>query len=243
MEEAQNRLRLKRENVLAILGYLQRQKRVLCLTPGLYALWHPSERKWGIHPFPILDALMRFRQSPYYVGLLSAADHYGATHQKPQRLQVILPKQLKFRKGERLGLDFHVRKEFPTGGIVDVHSSSGKVAFSSPEWTALDLLYFQSASAGFDNVCLVIRDLIPCLTVPNLKQMVRIYPNPSSIQRLGYLLKALKADSKLVQPLKKWVEKNRPIAVALTPTYPKKGRVDSFWRVLLNRKVNLRYDR
>lgn len=239
VKEAKDRLKVPRGNALAILDRLQRQQRVVCLTPGLYALWHPSERQRGIYPLPLLDALMRFRSSAYYVGLLSAADYYGAAHQKPQRLQVILPKQMQFHKAKKLGLDFHVRREFPSQGIVEIKTASGRTAFSSPELTALDLFYFQSACGGFDNICLVIRGLIPKLTASGLKQMTHSYPNPSSIQRLGYLLENLKAQAALILPLKEWVKKNNPAAVALTPIYPKKGHIDSFWRVIKNKKIEI----
>lgn len=239
IEEAARRLQTNRANTLAIIGNLRRAKRVIALTKGLYALWHPSERKWGIHPLPVLDALMSFRKSPYYVGLLSAADNYGAAHQKPQRLQVLIPKQLNFRRAQGLALSFHVNKSFPKVGIGMLKTPSGGVAISSPELTALDLFYFESACGGFGNICLVIRDIISKLNKENLKVVADSYPHPSSVQRLGYLLERLNADTVLLNILKKWADGASLSPVALTSSYPKKGPVHSRWRIVENASVEV----
>src|SRR3989338_8007033 len=145
IDDACGFLKASRNNVLAILGNLGRKKRIISLTKGLYSLWHPSERTWGIHPLPLIDSLMKYRKSIYYVGLLSAADYYGACEQKPQVLHVVIPKQLQFRKAKNLALSFHVQRSYPRVGINVEKIPDGRVAFSSPELTALDIVYFESA--------------------------------------------------------------------------------------------------
>lgn len=236
-EEAMKRLKQERRNTLAILGSLKRSKRIISLTNGLYALWHPSERKWGIHPLPVLDALMRYRECPYYVGLLSAADYYGAAHHKPQVLQVIIDKQLKFRKAKDLAISFHVFNQFPSEGISSVKAQGEMTMFSSPERTALDLFYFESACGGFKNICLVIRDLIPKMKSDNLKKIIDAYPYLSSIQKLGYMLEYLEADKQLLNILKKWASDKKLPNTALSSRQPKKGKRDPFWHIIENAKI------
>ena len=239
VSEAQQRLGVPKKHALAILGTLRRQKRIVTLTKGLYALWHPSERKQGLHPLPILDALMRFRKTGYYVGLLSAADHYGSAHHKPQVLQVVLPRQLQFRKAKNLRISFHAHKGFPLKGIVRVKNPGGTIAFSSPELTALDILYFESACGGFGNVCLVIHDLIRLLDRRNLKEMIQAYPHAASIQRLGFLMEYFKADPPLIKPVEQWAGQRTLAPVALSPGYPKKGRLRKNWGVIENASVEI----
>lgn len=209
------------------------------MTRGLYALWHPSERTWGIHPLPILDALMRLRKTPYYVGLLSAADYYGAAHHKPQVLQVIIPNQLVFRKARQLGMSFHVRKKFTTSGIVHIKNPSGLISFSSPELTALDLLYFETACGGFSNVCLVIHSLMSKINAADLENTLASYPISACIQRLGYLLEFFGAPAKILIPLKRWIKREKAAPVALSPSYPKKGHVHPLWKVVENARVDI----
>ena len=237
VEEAIKRLVSNRRNTLAILGNLKRAKRIISLTKGLYALWHPSERKWGLHPLPILDALMQYRKSLYYVGLLSAADYYGTAHHKPQVLQVIIPKQLKFRKAMELALSFHVFKKFPSEGLSLVKTQNGRVMFSSPERTALDLFYFESACGGFKNICLVIRALIPKLKPEDLKKIIDAYPYSSSIQKLGYMFEYFKADKQLLSIVTKWAHNNKLPNIALSYRLPKKGKVHQLWHIIENTKI------
>lgn len=236
VEEAMKRLGSGRGNTLAILGGLRRSKRIVSLTSGFYALWHPSERRWGIHPLPVIDAMMKYRKCPYYVGLLSAADYYGTAHHKPQVLQVIINKQLKFRKAKKLAISFHVFNQFPSEGLSPAKAQGEMIIFSSPERTALDLFCFEAACGGFKNVCLVIRDLIPKLKVDNLKKVIDSYPYLSSIQKLGYMLEYFKADKQL-NLLSKWADNSKLPNTALSARLPKKGKRHPFWHIVENAKI------
>ena len=237
MEEAMQRLHSKRKNALAILGGLKRAKRVVTLTNGLYALWHPSERRWGIHPLPVLDAIMKYRNCPYYVGLLSAADYYGAAHHKPQDLQVIIQKQMKFRKAKDLAISLHVFNQFPSEGLSSVKTQGEKIIFSSPERTILDLFYFESACGGFKNICLVIRSLLPKLKKEDLKKIIDVYPYSSSIQKLGYMLEHFESDKPILDVLNKWASHHKRPNISLSSRLPKKGKMHPLWHVIENAKV------
>lgn len=237
VEEAMKRLNSERKNTLAILGGLRRAKRVLSLTSGLYALWHPSERRWGIHPLPVLDALMKYRNCPYYVGLLSAADYYGAAHHKPQVLQVIIQNQMRFRKAKELAISFHVFNQFHSEGLISVKAQGEMILFSSPERTALDLFYFDSACGGFKNVCLVIRELMSKIKIESLKKIIDAYPYSSSIQKMGYMLEHFNSNKQLLNVLRKWAGNHKLSNIALSSRLPKKGKVHPLWHVIENATV------
>ncbi len=236
-DEAQTILGSNRSNTVVILSRLQQQKRILSLTRGLYALWPPSERKWGLHPLPIIDTFMRFKKMSYYVGLLSAADYHGAAHQKPQILQVMVPKQLHLRKLVHLGISLHVKKDFPQLGIEKATIPSGYVFYSCPEMTALDILTYQSESGGIHNVCTVIKDLIPSFERNRFIEVLKHYPINAAIQRLGYLMEIFNADKKLMRAIQSSLKKISLVPVALTPAYPKKGSLKLGWQVVENTKV------
>jgi predicted transcriptional regulator of viral defense system len=236
-DETMKRLSTNRKNALAILGRLKHAKKIHSLTTGLYALWHPSERKWGLHPLPILDSLMKHRKTPYYVGLLSAAERYGATHHKPQVLQVIIPKQIKIGKSKKLGLSFHVFKKFFAEGLKAVQISSGPVIYSSPERTVLDLFLYETACGGFNNLCLVIRELLPILKIDDFKKLISVYPYLSCVQKIGYFLEHFGSNKQLLPIIKKWTLNHKLSPISLSSSCPKKGKFSSLWKVIINTSI------
>jgi hypothetical protein len=57
---------------------------------GFYVIVPPEYRAAGCLPASwFIDDLMKFIKEPYYIGLLSAAELFGAAHHRPQELQVI----------------------------------------------------------------------------------------------------------------------------------------------------------
>ena len=58
---------------------------------GFYVIVPPEYRRLGCLPADqFILALMERRNIRYYVGLLSAAQHHGAAHHRPQEFQVVL---------------------------------------------------------------------------------------------------------------------------------------------------------
>jgi len=58
---------------------------------GFYVIVPPEYRKTGCLPAnQFIPLLMDHLKEPYYAGMLTAAEHYGAAHQRPQAFQVLL---------------------------------------------------------------------------------------------------------------------------------------------------------
>ena len=58
---------------------------------GFYVIVPPEYRKMGCLPAnQFIPLLMDYLKEPYYAGMLTAAEHYGAAHQRPQAFQVLL---------------------------------------------------------------------------------------------------------------------------------------------------------
>ena len=63
---------------------------------GFYVLVPPEYQPYGSIPAEeLVVLLMNHLRADYYVGLLSAAIFYGATHQKPARFQVVSNRKIK----------------------------------------------------------------------------------------------------------------------------------------------------
>lgn len=234
LEEAVERLQLPQHSVLQILSRLKQSQKIVPLTSGLYALVHPSEKKHGVYPLPLIDALMKFRKQKYYVGLLSAADYWGAAHQKPMALQIVIPKQASFRKGVSLNIQFYSKKNFPSAGIVSGKTAAGYFSLSSPALTALDVISYEQTCGGFSNACWVVRDLIDRLVPEELMACAQEYKPVAAVQRLGYLLEAFGAAPELLLPLKQSLKQKKPSRVLLLASQPREGKTHPDWRVVAN---------
>ena len=72
---------------------LATRNRVASPARGFYVVIPPEYRKLGcLPPEQFIPALADREGRPYYVGLLSAAQYYGAAHHRPQEFQVCLEK-------------------------------------------------------------------------------------------------------------------------------------------------------
>lgn len=132
---------------------------------------------------------------PYYVGLLSAAEVYGASPQAVMITQVMAPKsrrplqvgrhRLVFLKSTRIA-------EMPTRWHETPH---GRFKVSTPELTALDLVSRQQVTGGIARVAEVLQSLAPEMTADGLTAALNAAQETPAAQRLGVFL------SQLDQPL------------------------------------------
>ncbi|OGQ17997.1 MAG: hypothetical protein A3B70_07110 [Deltaproteobacteria bacterium RIFCSPHIGHO2_02_FULL_40_11] len=240
VSDAMAQLKISRASVMAILTRLRRDKLIVTLTNGLYAILEPTEQTHGLRPLRILAPFMKHLQTDYYVGLLSAANHWGAAHHKPQTLQVILPKRYFLKRLEKLKMRFFLKKYFSDIGIQIVKASFGYTKISSPELTALDIISYENDCGGFSNVCLVIRALIEEMNEKSLSTCYKNYPIMSSIQRLGYMMEKYSAPKKLMIPFKKWIRTQNPSPIPLYSKEKRKGSIHKDWMILEN--VQLEYE-
>ncbi|MGB4100240.1 MAG: type IV toxin-antitoxin system AbiEi family antitoxin [bacterium] len=156
---------------------------------GFYVLVPPFYRHQRILP-PVLfiDYLMRFIERPYYVSLLSAAELYGAAHQRPQEFQVMISKpSIRAITIGNLRIRFFTNSMMSDHGILIKKTDTGIVRVSGPERTALDLLAYEKQVGGINRVVTIMAELIESIDPESLvdlaKQFRIVY-----VQRLGYIL-------------------------------------------------------
>jgi predicted transcriptional regulator of viral defense system len=143
-----------------------------------------------------LDAyLSKTLAVPYYVGLLNAAEVYGASPQAVMVTQVMTPgirrpvqvsrHRLVFLKNTRTVV-------MPTQWHETPH---GRFKVSTPELTAVDLVSRQRDAGGMARITEILQRLIPEMTVQGLAAALDAAQETPTAQRLGALL------SRLEQPL------------------------------------------
>ena len=129
---------------------------------------------------------------PYYVGLLTAAELHGASHQAVMEFQVITDRQLAAIRARRSNIVFRYRKDIKAvaSGIDERKTDTGYMRIASVELTALDLLRYPRGAGGLDHIATVLVDLGRRIDPGRLAALSGAFER-SVAQRLGHLLERL----------------------------------------------------
>jgi predicted transcriptional regulator of viral defense system len=199
----------------------------------------PEFRTWGSIPvLNYLDPLMNHLKRSYYVGWLSAAEIFGAAHQRPQVTQVAVDRQLATLRAGRTEIHFHHRADVSQLPRTKHKVPTGEVWISSPELTAVDLADTPRRGGGISNVASTLKELAAEVKLDGrlIAEIAEKFPIGTS-RRLGYLLEFVDAQVNL-KPLMKFVHENPASRNSmLSPGGKRKGTVNHKWNVILNTEV------
>lgn len=169
---------------------LAKKKELALVRDGFYIIIPPQHFSLGCLPADwFIDDLMKYLGQPYYIGLLSAASYYGASHQQPQRFQVITTKQTRSISIGNVSIEFIVKKRMPNVGINKINSYTSSISISSPELTMIDVCDYPKHAGHIHNMAQVITDLADSVNKEKFKKLIKELPvKTTMMQRLGYLL-------------------------------------------------------
>lgn len=168
--------------------------------------------------------LMKHLRQPYYVGFLSAAQYYGAAHQKPQRFQVVTIKNRRPIQCGRIHIEFIANQHAVSIPFKKFNTLTGSIAVATPEVVVADILNTPHHAAGLNNAAMVLTELAEQLEIKKIIELSKLYHELSWLQRLGYLLELLKKLS--------WV-----LLSAHAP-YKKSAR-NARWKVIVNTELEI----
>jgi hypothetical protein len=134
--------------------------------------------------------MMKHLNAKYYVGLLSAASHWGASHQAAMTYFIVADKVIKPIALGRLKIAFVTKRNFDEiNDVVQVSGVGGYYLTSSPELTAIDLIRFPKKSGYLNNVATVLEDLFDQINLSKLADLCTKSTVPTvTLQRLGFIL-------------------------------------------------------
>jgi predicted transcriptional regulator of viral defense system len=169
---------------------LAKKKELALVKEGFYVIIPPQHFSLGCLPADwFIDDLMKYLDQPYYISLLSAASYYGASHQQPQRFQVITNKQIRLISVGNVLVEFIVKKTMPDVGINKINSYTSSINISSPELTMIDICDYPKHAGYIHNMAQVITDLADSVNKDKFKEIIEKLPvKTTMLQRLGYLL-------------------------------------------------------
>ncbi len=219
---------------------LRKRSRVISPRRGFYVVVPEQYRFTGAPPPAwFIDALMKDWDSQYYVGLLSAAEVYGAAHQRPQEFQVICDRPHRSIEISRYRIHFFKKKNVENVAVLKHKTPTGFMRVSSPETTALDLIRYYQDAGFYSNVGAVISELSAKMQAKHLLAAAKCDVELVVVQRLGYLLD-LSGKARLADPLNDWLATKSPRIASLRPDMDSDlSQLNRRWMLLVNENVEL----
>ncbi|MCW5233398.1 hypothetical protein D8B34_20030 [Verminephrobacter eiseniae] len=158
--------------------------------------------------------------TPYYVGLLSAAETYGASPYAVMVTQVMVENKRRPVAVGRHKLVFHTCSRIEAMPTRWHESADGRFKVSTPELTVLDLIQRENVLGGMSRVREVLRALWSHCTPQGLTQALDAVHSVPVAQRLGALL-MLDEQTALVAPLSDWLQEKPTRLIALEGSLPR----------------------
>ncbi len=237
LNEVKNEFQISDQAIKKSLSRLKSKNRIARIGKGFYAIITPEYSSFSmVPPHLFIDDMMKELDRRYYVGVLSAAALYGAGHQQPMEYFVITEKPaLRDIEVKNLRINFLTKKEWSPDDVVDKKTDAGYMKVSSPELTALDLIYY--SQFGLNRVFTILSELVEEMKASTLAMTARTYPQIAALQRLGYLLDKELHEDKLSEALFKTLQAKTYYPIALASDKDKKGEIDPRWKMIVNTTV------
>tara|TARA_R110002051_G_scaffold161672_1_gene233250 strand:- start:6453 stop:7262 length:810 start_codon:yes stop_codon:yes gene_type:complete len=238
LDEIRNQFNISDKAISQNLYRLKSKNKIVQIRKEFYTILPPEYSNQGIIPTNLyIDDMMLALNKEYYIGLISAAAIHGASHQQSMETFVITEKPaLRNIKNKKLKINFYVKNYWNKEYIKQIKTDAGYMNVSSPELTALDLLYYIS-SLGMNRVVTILEELCEVVKASELKKTAKNYPQKAAIQRLGYLSETILYNQKLSEVLYESIDLKKGANIPLMPGRSKIGEVNPKWKIIHNVKI------
>lgn len=210
-------------------------REIIPLLRGYYLIVPVEYKQLGfVPPELFIDDLMKATHAPYYVGLLSAASFYGATHQATQVFQVMVGKSMKPIALGHTRIIFYFNKKLMQIPTQSLKTDRGSLVLSTPEATAFDLLRYVHQSGSLNHVATILGEMAEKMHARALQKAALKFPLVYA-QRLGYLLDYL-GNEKLTEALAAYVKAQKPLLSPLLQPGKKiiQAEKNTKWQLIIN---------
>ncbi len=193
LKQAMKDLNTSSVSVRAAMYRFKKEGKVISPARGFYVMVPPEHRPLGcIPPEELVPLLMKHLGCRYYVCLATAAKYYGAAHQKIAVFQIFLDRDLKKTlKYGQVKIQCFYKKNIEDIPVRDFKVSTGYLKVSSPEVTAMDILYNVKRSGGLNNVATILSELIESIDPDRLIELAKQTGKVTWLQRFGLILEQL----------------------------------------------------
>lgn len=241
--EIEEALGMTKASVSASLSRLAKKNRIKMVRRGFGIILSIDGKE--PHPSSYIDKMMAHVGADYYVGLLSASAHWGASHQASMRYQILTNKIAKDIIFSRARVEFITKKEMQLDRWIErVSTSLGYFKVSSPELTAIDLIRFYPRCGHLNNVATILEELISRWDGRKMASLcLQEFVPTVVLQRLGYILEEILRLSKESSYVCKALEKRTPVQNTLVKLTEGKKMSDyeynKKWKLYINTEVEV----
>lgn len=220
----------------------------IIITParGFYVIIPTEYALTGVvDPTFFVDPMMEFLKRKYYIGLLNAAEFYGAAHQRPQTFTVVHSyPEIRIKKSDRSNIHFVFvcRKTIDDKLIVQHRSRLGTLNVSSAELTAIDLIANEEKVGGLNRVCSVLNDLADSCDFDKVDNSFYSIYSISIYQRLGYIMEKILGETTHADRIYQSIKQSgcRMRIIPFKTGKPTEGFLpDNRWKVIENQEIDI----
>ncbi|MDR1266673.1 MAG: type IV toxin-antitoxin system AbiEi family antitoxin [Propionibacteriaceae bacterium] len=208
------------------------------LTPAS-GLWVPVLAEYRMTP-PVpaeqfIDAMMRHLDAGYYVGWLSAAGLWGASHQAAMATQVAVSRRIRARTVGGSRLVFRERSRLADIPVVRREGRWAGFWVSTSEATALDVADDMAFSGGLDNAVTVIAELAEeaNLDMARVAALAALFP-AAAARRVGWVVETFTDGARGLDELAAVAAGASASPSRLSPYHADSGPLDQRWMLRLN---------
>ena len=218
-------------------------KRIQNVYKGFYVIIPTQYRLKGVvPPTYYINELMEYIGKPYYVGLLSAAAIYGASHQRAMVTQIVTIGPRSRTSNKNSLLDWNYRQQIPSELIESRNAEMGRINYSSAELTTVDIVQFASNIGGYQRAATVLAELVDVIDMSKMEGVLP-YTTTTAMQRFGYLLEFVLFEQDKADQLYEMLKKRNGYfnAVMMSSEHPASNdKKSNRWRVNMN--INIEID-
>ncbi len=220
---------------------LQSQGKIVSPARGFFVQVSIPYRKVGSPPPTwYVDSWMKFKNVPYYVGLLSAASFHGATHHAIMETEIMVPRPFPLTSVGSARFRFFVKTHIEQTPRVRRETPTGTVEVSSPAGTLFDLVTYAKRVGGINTVATIAAELGDSISPKDLRSCLESMSIASAdLQRLGFLLEKL-AFKKLANAVAEGLKNKTLHTIPLSCTnHSLDGERNSKWNIIENEIVEV----
>ncbi|MHB1460656.1 MAG: type IV toxin-antitoxin system AbiEi family antitoxin domain-containing protein [Armatimonadota bacterium] len=204
---------------------------------GFYIIIDPQHQGSGFLPVEwFIEDWMKHLGGQYYLGLLTAAMLHGASHQKPQVIQVVRDRVFTDVNKAPYHISFFFKKTISDVCFEQRQSPAGYFMISSPEMTAYDILRYPKACPSLSLAATVLQELGEKINADRLAALVDSGAEVATLQRLGWLLDYT-GWSEVTGSLAARLQGKKMAWRQMRTDLPKVGARDQRWRVVVNDEI------
>ncbi len=236
LSELQENTNLSYKAIQQTIFRAKMNKKIAQIRQGFYVIIPPEYSNSEILPvYLYIDDLMQFIKRDYYLGLFSAASLHGAGHQQAMNTQLIIESpSLRNIKNDKLEIAFFTKNKWTKNDIIEKKTDAGYINVSSPELTALDLIYYHKRIGGINRTLSIIEELAEEINPQKLYETTQRFKNNTTIQRLGFLFDEIFNEKNLANSLYKSIKNKTTNKALLSSLSQDKGKINKKWNIVIN---------